>query len=41
VTGGTAGDIIPITKQANGFTVKYNGTASSVVVLFNISGGMI
>lgn len=41
VTGGTAGDIIPLTKQANGFTVKYNGSASSVVVRFNITGGMI
>ena len=41
VTGGSAGDIIPVTKQANGFTVKYNGTASSIVVRFNISGGMI
>lgn len=41
VNGGTAGDIIPITKQANGFTVKYNGTASSIVVRFCITGGMI
>ena len=41
VTGGTAGDIIPITKQANGFTVQYNGTASRVAVRFNVSGGMI
>ena len=40
VTGGTAGDIIPVTKQANGFTVKYNGTASSIVVRFLVSGGM-
>ena len=40
VTGGTAGDIIPATKQANGFTVKYNGTASSIVVRFLVSGGM-
>lgn len=41
VTGGTAGDIIPGTKQANGFTVKYNGSASSVVVRFHVTGGMI
>lgn len=41
VNGGNAGDIIPLTKQANGFTVKYTGTASSVTVRFNISGGMI
>lgn len=41
VNGGTAGDIILLTKQANGFTVKYNGTANSVTVRFNISGGMI
>lgn len=40
VTGGTAGDIIPITKQANGFTVKYNGNATSIVVRFHVSGGM-
>ena len=40
VTGGNAGDIIPVTKQANGFTVKYNGTASSIVVRFHVSGGM-
>lgn len=40
VTGGTAGDIIPVTKQANGFTVKYNGTASDITVRFHVSGGM-
>ena len=40
VNGGTAGDIIPITKQANGFSVKYNGMASSIVVRFLVSGGM-
>lgn len=40
VTGGNAGDIIPVTKQANGFTVKYNGTATSVGVRFLVSGGM-
>ena len=40
VEGGTAGDIIPITLQANGFTVKYTGTASKVKVNFAIMGGM-
>ena len=39
-TGGTAGDIIPATKQANGFKVSYNGTASKINVRFLISGGM-
>lgn len=39
-TGGSAGDIIPVTKQANGFTVKYNGAASSITVRFLVSGGM-
>ena len=39
-TGGNAGDIIPIAKQANGFTVKYNGTATSISVRFLVSGGM-
>ena len=36
-----AGDIIIGTKQANGFTAKYNGDSSSVTVRFMISGGMI
>ena len=40
VTGGTAGDIIILTKQANGFKVKYNGDATSIVVRFHVSGGM-
>ena len=40
VTGGTAGDVLILTKQANGFKVKYNGNASSIVVRFHVSGGM-
>ena len=40
VTGGTAGDIIVGTKQTTGFSAKYNGSASSIVVLFHVSGGM-
>ena len=38
---GTVGDIIILTKQANGFTVKYTGTAVSATIRFYISGGMI
>lgn len=38
--GGTCGDIIINTKQANGFKAKYNGSASSVSVIFKVSGGM-
>lgn len=40
VVGSNAGDIIPLTKQANGFTVKYTGSATSIVVKFLVSGGM-
>lgn len=40
VTGGTAGDIIVGTKQVNSFSVRYSGTASSIVVIFHVSGGM-
>ena len=38
---GTAGDIFIVGKQANGFSVGYNGTATSVDVRFYIIGGMI
>ena len=40
VTGGTAGDIVVGTKQTTGFSVKYSGSATSIVVLFHVSGGM-
>ena len=40
VTGGTCGDITISTKQANGFKAQYNGTATSVSVIFKVSGGM-
>ena len=40
VTGGTAGDIIIGTKKTTDFSVKYNGSATSIVVLFHVSGGM-
>ena len=41
VSGGTVGDLIIDTKQANGFKAKYTGTATSVTVRFKVSGGMI
>ena len=41
INEGTAGDIIILSKQANGFTAIYNGSAKSIVVRFHISGGMI
>lgn len=41
VTGGTAGDVIITTKQANGVKLKYNGTASSIAIRCKVSGGMI
>ncbi len=39
--GGTVGDIMITAKQANGFTVAYNGTATSFTAVFKISGGMM
>lgn len=39
--GGAAGNIIVNTQQANGFKAKYEGDATSVTVVFGISGGMI
>lgn len=39
--GGTVGDIIIGTKQANGFKVKYTGTATSVVLRLKVQGGMM
>lgn len=41
VTGGTVGDIIVSGKQANGFKVKYTGTATSISIRYRIQGGMI
>lgn len=41
VTGGTAGDLIVSSKQANGFSVKYTGTATSVAAICAITGGII
>ena len=41
VGSGTAGDIVILSKQANGFSVKYFGTSSWIQVIFYISGGMI
>lgn len=41
LTGGTAGDVVISAKQANGFSAKYNGTATSIVAVFKVSGGMI
>ena len=41
VSGGTVGDLIIDTKQANGFKAKYTGTATSVAIRFKVSGGMI
>lgn len=40
-TGGTVGDIIINTKQANGFKVNYTGTATSVVLRLKVQGGMM
>lgn len=40
-TGGTAVDLIVSSKQANGFSVKYTGTATSVAVVCTITGGII
>jgi len=40
-TGGTVGDIIVSTKQANGFMAKYTGTATSVVLRLKVQGGMM
>lgn len=40
-TGGTVGDIIVSTKQANGFMAKYSGTATSVVLRLKVQGGMM
>ena len=40
-TGGTAGDIIVSAKQANGFKVKYTGTATSITVALYVQGGML
>ena len=40
-TGGTVGDIIINTKQANGFKVQYTGTATSVVLRLKVQGGMM
>lgn len=40
-TGGTVGDIIISGKQANGFKVKYTGTASSITIRYHIQGGMV
>ena len=40
-TGGTVGDIIITTKQANGFYAKYTGTATSVILLLKVQGGMM
>ena len=41
VGSGTAGDLVILSKQANGFSVKYLGTSSGIQVIFYISGGMI
>lgn len=35
------GDIVIMSKQANGFQVKYIGTSSELQVIFYIAGGMI
>lgn len=40
-TGGTAVDIIVSAKQANGFKVKYTGTATSITVALYVQGGML
>lgn len=40
-TGGTVGDLIVSAKQANGFKVKYTGTATSVNVALYVQGGML
>jgi len=40
-TGGTVGDIIVTTKQANGFKVRYSGSASSVTLRLKVQGGMM
>ena len=40
-TGGTVGDIIINTKQANGFKVNYTGTATSVALRLKVQGGMM
>lgn len=39
--GGTVGDIIITTKQANGFYAQYSGTATSVTLRLKVQGGMM
>lgn len=39
--GGTVGDIIINTKQANGFKAQYTGTATSVTLRLKVQGGMM
>ena len=39
--GGTVGDLIVNTKQANGFKAQYTGTATSVVLRLKVQGGMM
>ncbi len=41
VTGGTCGDVVISTKQANGFMAQYKGNATSVSFIFKVSGGII
>lgn len=44
VSGGNyipVGDIIISGKQANGFKVKYTGTATSVTIRYHVQGGMV
>lgn len=41
VTGGTAGDIIVSGKQANGYQIKYSGTATSITGRWRVQGGMV
>lgn len=40
-SGGTVGDIIITTKQANGFYAQYTGTATSVTLRLKVQGGMM
>jgi hypothetical protein len=41
VTGGAAGDVTIANKLLNGFQISYNGSASSVTIHYNVTGGSI
>lgn len=40
-TGGSAGNVTVYNKLANGFSIKFDGSAKSVTVRYNVTGGGI